>query len=197
MEIGEKIKNIAESKNLTAKDLSEKLGRTRQAVYDIYSGKVSVNVDLLKKICTALDIEMYNLFVEGSSYSKPTHEDLRKLVKEVLTLIIEKNYVNKIFIRQLITNIYFQVNQGQGLVKLELLNDKKRDEYPFKEEYREIGDKLTDKEVREIANSILLWFQSDTNQAMNYNDYEQIIENTIDRFIGEDKKMQEYYRLLS
>lgn len=197
MEIGEKIKKIAESKHLSAKDLSEMLGKTRQAVYDIYSGKVSVNVDLLKKICTALDIEMYNLFIEGGHYSKPTHEDLRKLIKEVLGLIIEKNYINKKYIVQLITNIYFQVNQGKALVMLELLKEKKVDEYPFKEEYRDIAVKLTDKEVKEIANNILTWFQTDTSQAMNYNDYEQIIENTIDRFIGEDKRIQELYRKLS
>jgi len=191
MEIGEKIKKIAEGKNLTAKDLADKIDRTRQAVYDIYSGKVSVNVELLKKICIALDIEMYNLFVEGAKYSVPSHEDLRKLIKEVIDLILEKNYINKKFILELIANIYSHVKNGEGLVQLELDKGKKVEEYPFNEEYSEIAEKLSDKKINDIASTIILGYKSDSSQSMNYNDYEQIIENTIDRFIGEDKSRQE------
>jgi hypothetical protein len=112
-------------------------------------------------------------------------------------LIIEKNYINKNYIKQLITNIYFQVNQGKGLVKLELLKEKKEDGYPFDEVYREIAYKLTDKEVKEMLNTILLGIKSENSESVNYNDYEQIIENTIDTFIGEDKKMEHIYKMLS
>ena len=65
MNINQKIKQIARLKNLSAKGLGEKIGRSSQAIYDIYSGRVSVNVKLLEKIAEALDEPVFKFFIES------------------------------------------------------------------------------------------------------------------------------------
>jgi transcriptional regulator with XRE-family HTH domain len=67
METGNKIKLIAEEKGISAQDLADRLGRTRQSIYDIYNGRVSLNVDLLIKIAKELNEPIINFFSEANS----------------------------------------------------------------------------------------------------------------------------------
>ena len=58
--IGERIKEVAELKNITAQELADRLGRTRQSIYDIYNSRVSLNVDLLINIAHELNKQVFN-----------------------------------------------------------------------------------------------------------------------------------------
>jgi transcriptional regulator with XRE-family HTH domain len=62
MEIGQVIKIIARNKGFTASKLGEKIDRTPQAIYEIYKGRVSVNIEMLKKIATALETPVNEFF---------------------------------------------------------------------------------------------------------------------------------------
>jgi len=64
MEIGQRIKKIAEEKRISAKEVGKMIGHTRQSIYDIYAGKVSINVKNLEKIAIALDEPIINFFTE-------------------------------------------------------------------------------------------------------------------------------------
>ncbi len=65
MNVGKRIQEIAKSKGITAKKLGKIVGRTPQAIYDIYSERVSINVKLLEKVAKALDEPMFNFFIES------------------------------------------------------------------------------------------------------------------------------------
>jgi len=63
MKIGERIQQIAKSKDISAQKLGEAIGRTRQAIYDIYNGRVSVNVDQLLEIAKVLKEPVGNFLI--------------------------------------------------------------------------------------------------------------------------------------
>lgn len=65
MKIGEKIKQIATTKSISAQKLGELVDRSRQGIYDIYNDRVSVSVDLLYKISEALNEPISNFLIEN------------------------------------------------------------------------------------------------------------------------------------
>ena len=199
MDIGQRIKEIAESKNISAKELADHIGRTRQAVYDIYRGKVSVNVELLSKICEKLNIEMPELFIPESD-KLPNAEDLKKLIRMVFAYILERNYISIDHIVKLMTNIYLNINNGKGLARLELTENMNNDVYPFKEDYKTSKEKLSDKELKDFANSIFLRFNKVANQKEENQSCDAILEKTIDKYLDKEegyRKMQEIMNLLA
>lgn len=78
MEIGSKIKEIRQTKNISAKELANKIGITPVFLCYIESGNKKPSLDTLEKICKALDISMADLFINETV--KPY--DLYQLVKE-------------------------------------------------------------------------------------------------------------------
>lgn len=184
MIIGLKIKEIAEEKNISPKELADGIGRTRQAVYDIYSGKVSVNVDLLEKICKVLGIEMHSIFLSESIFPH-SKDELKKVISGVTNQIIEGNYIDLTTIKTLIINILQNAYDGKGLVNLELLKHPKTGKFVLKAEYRPLKTKLTDGELKDFAKPAFSKFFTEIKSQVDAISYEKIIEKYIDSFSKE------------
>ena len=187
MEIGKKIKEIAESKNISVKDLGEKIGRTRQAVYDIYTGKVSVNVELLTKICTALGIEPYSLFKEENNLPQ-NKEELKRIIGEVTAQIINNHYIFAIHIRELMLNIHMKAKEGMGLVNLEFNSKLKPIEYPFVEHYKPLKAPINKQDLQQYSESIYGNFFKNLLILVHTQDFSKIISDIIDRDYSKDNK---------
>lgn len=61
MNIGLKIKELAGEKNLTLADLAKRLGKTKQAVYEMVE-KEDVNTSILKKLCSEFNVPISYFF---------------------------------------------------------------------------------------------------------------------------------------
>ena len=61
MNIGENIKNIRKEKGLTQAELGEKLSVSQQMIGQYENGKNSPQMDTLKKIATALEVNIVDL----------------------------------------------------------------------------------------------------------------------------------------
>ncbi len=66
-EIGRKIKSYRQKAGLTQEKLAEILGVTVQQVQNYESGRTTLNVDNLQKICSALNASPVDIFVDSSS----------------------------------------------------------------------------------------------------------------------------------
>jgi XRE family transcriptional regulator, regulator of sulfur utilization len=184
MEIGLKIKEIAEKKNLSVIELAERIGRSRQAVYDIYTGKVSVNVDLLEKICLVLDIKMYMLFADESSLPQ-SKEELKKYIGKITDSILGENYIFITHIRQLIWNVHSNAKEGMGLVNLEINNKAGAAEYPFVEYYKPLKNPVRRQDLDRYQENILggrNFFKRLLLDASRH-DYNKIISDYVDENI--------------
>jgi transcriptional regulator with XRE-family HTH domain len=104
MDVGTRIKEIAKSKNISPRDLGNKIGKTRQAVYDIYNGRVSVNVDVLVEIADALNEPVISFFT-----GEP--DDYYKLVPMAIPVSA---------ILELMSEIHEHAKAGKGMVNLHL-----------------------------------------------------------------------------
>lgn len=173
MNIGQRIKALADSKNVSAKELAEKIGRTRQAVYDIYSGKVSINVDQLEKIALALDIEIVQLFI-GDQQIRQSRDDIIKMMKTIFGRMIEHGYYNFFHIRQLMYNIYVHATLGEGLVNLNLKKVSGEYDYPFTETYKPLKEKLSEEELKKFS-IVNEKSAVELTQILTYTNYEQLI----------------------
>jgi len=152
MDIGKRIKEIAERKKISAIELAGKLGKSRQAVYDIYSGKVSVNIDLLEKMAINLDEPIVNFLVDPT---KPLvdRQALKEMMIEILREVLAKHYIHYSELQALIKEIHDNARQGLGLVHLRV---KPTDEGPmFNSEYRKLEKKINDKELSSFADKLL------------------------------------------
>lgn len=81
MHVGEKIRTIRTSKNLSADKLAKKAGLGQSTISEIELGKKSPTVVTLSKICSALNITLVELF---SSDSRFELEDITPELKELL-----------------------------------------------------------------------------------------------------------------
>jgi len=68
MYIGLKIKELASKENLTLSDLAKRLGKTKQAVYEMVE-KEDVNTAILKKLCSEFDVPINYFFEDNSGMS--------------------------------------------------------------------------------------------------------------------------------
>jgi len=57
MTIGEKVRYIAKIKSIRILDIADKVGYTRQGLYNLMNNKRTINVELLEKISEALEVE--------------------------------------------------------------------------------------------------------------------------------------------
>lgn len=56
--IGTKLRELRESKGLSLRQLAELTGFAHQNIYKIEQGRYSVGIDVLSKICDALDAKV-------------------------------------------------------------------------------------------------------------------------------------------
>ena len=81
MEIGKRIKEIATSKKVSANELAGLLNKTRQNIYDIYLGRVSVNTDLLEKIANVLYEPITSFFPDSKVPGYHYYTDINQIIK--------------------------------------------------------------------------------------------------------------------
>lgn len=137
MKIGEKIKKTAQSKNISAQELAKRVSRTRQAIYDIYSDRVSINVKLLKKIAVALNEPIINFFIEGpDSYY------------DMIPKAIPIEEINK-----LMAHIHESAKEGHGLVNLHLIKSSDG-MYIMEYEFSELKNPLSEEEINKYGNKL-------------------------------------------
>jgi transcriptional regulator with XRE-family HTH domain len=187
MEIGQKIKEIAESKNISAKDLGDRIGRTRQAVYDIYAGKVSVNVELLNKICAVLGVEVYTLFTDENDLPQ-TKDELKRIIGNVTSQIINNNYIFAIHIRELMVNVHMKAKEGMGLINLEFNSKLNAIDYPFVEYYQPLKMAISKKDLQKYSDNIYGNFFKNLLILMHTQDFSKVISDIIDREFGKESK---------
>lgn len=78
-----RIKDLLKEKNITGKDLAEKVGVHPVNFSKIINGNSFPKPDLLKKIAEELDVDIRDLFI-------PTKKD----AKEAVFVLREGNYIN-------------------------------------------------------------------------------------------------------
>ena len=137
MNIGERIKELAELKGITPQDLASRLGRTRQSIYDIYNGRVSLNVDLLTRIAQEVEEPIYKFFiVDQNSY---------------YDMIPDAIPIEEIF--KHMKHIHENAKRGSGLVHLRLFktNDGL---YIFESVFRDLKEELKREEKQRFGKQI-------------------------------------------
>ena len=135
--IGERIKELAESKSITAQELSDRLGRTRQSIYDIYNGRVSLNVDLLIKIAKELKEPVFNFFIDDPN--------------AYYDMIPNAIPIEEIF--KQMKHIHENAKRGSGLIHLRLFKTEEG-MYILDSEYRDLKHELPDNEKEKFSKQI-------------------------------------------
>ena len=103
MSIGQKIKDLASQKNITLAELAKRLGKTKQAVYEMVE-KEDVNTSIIRQCINIFNISSSYFFDEdGCSQEKLTQESSNEIEyykKEVARLqgIISKKKTTKIVV---------------------------------------------------------------------------------------------------
>jgi transcriptional regulator with XRE-family HTH domain len=91
MVIGEKLKQIRESKNLSQGDIETKTGLLRSYTSRVENGHTVPSVETLEKYAGALDVPLYRLFYDGEKPPKqitpPAAEHKKAQIKEMVPLV--------------------------------------------------------------------------------------------------------------
>ena len=90
MDIGLKIKELAEKKKLTLADIAKSIGKTRQAVYEMVE-KEDVNTQILKQLSATYNVPIGYFFGFGEENHDDYKEKLTQLEKENSMLRDELN----------------------------------------------------------------------------------------------------------
>ena len=94
MNIGLKIKELADKKNLTLADLAKAMGKTKQAVYEMVE-KEDVNTSILKQLSAIYEVPISFFFGEGDEEIGAVKERLAKLEQENEQLKLELKRVRQ------------------------------------------------------------------------------------------------------
>lgn len=62
MSIAERIRTLRNSRNLSQRELGERIGRTQQEIYRWEKGKVRVHADDVRKMAVALDVPIHEFY---------------------------------------------------------------------------------------------------------------------------------------
>jgi transcriptional regulator with XRE-family HTH domain len=137
MSIGSRIKEIAKSKNVSPQQLGNIIGKTRQAVYDIYNDRVSVSIDTIIIIVKEFKVPIIDLIFDNPD----AYYDLMPKsvpIEEVLKLI---------------TNIHEMTKTGSGLVNLRIIKSREAI-FIFESSFRELKSKITQEEINKFGNYV-------------------------------------------
>jgi transcriptional regulator with XRE-family HTH domain len=90
MQIGKKLKQLRESKNLSQGDIEKKTGLFRCYTSRVENGYTVPSVETLEKYAGALDVPLYRLFYDGEKPPKqitpPAAEQKKAQIKEMVPL---------------------------------------------------------------------------------------------------------------
>jgi transcriptional regulator with XRE-family HTH domain len=137
MSIGSRIKAIAKSKNVSPQQLGSIIGKTRQAVYDIYNDRVSLNVDTLIKIARELKEPVITFLIEDP-------DAYYDLVPKAIP--IEE-------ILKLVSSIHEMTKKGMGLVNLRITKSKEG-MFILESVFEELKSKFTEEEINKFGNYV-------------------------------------------
>ena len=137
MNIGSRIKEIAKSKNISPQQLGNIIGKTRQAVYDIYNDRVSVSIDTIIIIAKEFKVPIIDLIFNNQD----AYYDLMPQ-----TVPIEE-------VLKLITNIHEMTKTGSGLVNLRIIKSREG-MFIFESFFRVLKSKITEKEINKFGNYV-------------------------------------------
>ena len=71
MVIGDKLKELRESKNLSQGDIEKRTGLLRCYISRVENGHTVPSVDTLEKMARALEVPMYRLFTDEAKIERP------------------------------------------------------------------------------------------------------------------------------
>lgn len=91
--IGSLIKKVREEKNMTQKDLADKIGVTYQNISQYERGKRAPKFSTLQKIADALDTPVWRFFNESKTYY--AEEILPEYIKQMKRHLTEERYMKK------------------------------------------------------------------------------------------------------
>lgn len=80
--IGLKIKELASKEKIDVSQLAEKLGKSKQAIYDLYA-KEDVNTSLLRELSVILNVPIITFFQDEQEYNTDIQEKLEKAKEEI------------------------------------------------------------------------------------------------------------------
>jgi transcriptional regulator with XRE-family HTH domain len=137
MTVNEKIKHIASLKGISAQELGTLIGRTRQGVYDIYNGRVSVSVGLMAKIAIALKEPIVNFFIDDP-------DSYYNMIPQVIPIQEILKHMR---------HVHEHAKRGEGMVNLRIFRSKDG-MYILESEFHELKDKLTGDEIEKFDRQI-------------------------------------------
>jgi transcriptional regulator with XRE-family HTH domain len=137
MNIGEKIKEMAEDKKVSAQELAKRVKRTRQTIYDIYNNRVSVSVEMLESIAKALEVPIANFFIEDPD---TYYDNIPQVIpiREVLKLM---------------DMVHEQTREGMGMINLRIFLSR-NGMYLFESVYRNLREKITEEEIEKFGKEL-------------------------------------------
>ena len=135
--LGIRIKEVAKSKKVSAQQLADMIGKTRQAVYDILNDRVAVSTETIMKIARELKVPLSDLlFDDPDSYY------------DLMPKAIPMDEILK-----LVTKIHEEAKQGNALVNLRIT--KSRDGmYILESFFRELKYNLTEEDKSKFGNNV-------------------------------------------
>lgn len=177
MEIGKKIQQTAKEKKISAIELANKIGKSRQAVYDIYNGKVSVNIELLARIALVLGVPMVYFFKDPD---KPLvdRQALREIIVEILYEVLTRYYVHYTDIQRLSKEIHEYAIHGKGLVHLRVKREDAGVEIVT--DYRELKTVLNEQEVSGYGQALFDDFFNNMGPLGDRLEIKKLINNFFD-----------------
>ncbi len=150
MSVGRRIQEIAKSKNISPQELAKMIGKTRQAVYDIYNSRVSVNTDVLQKIATALGEPVISFYMGDP-------DDYYKQVP--MAIPIDR-------ILNLMSEIHESAKKGKGLVNLQL-SKSKEGIFILESFFTDLKDKLGVAEINKYGNNLYESYMVSSPEKLN------------------------------
>lgn len=149
MSLGSRIKEIAKSKKVSPQQLGNIIGKTRQAVYDIYNDRVSVSIDTVIRIAKELKVPIITLLFENP-------DAYYDLIPKAIP--IEE-------ILKLVTNIHEETKKGFGLVNLRIAKSSEG-MFILESFFSELKNNTTEDEINKFGNYVYESYQATSPELL-------------------------------
>jgi len=149
MSLGSRIKEIAKSKKVSPQQLGNIIGKTRQAVYDIYNDRVSVSIDTVIRIAKELKVPIITLLFENP-------DAYYDLIPKAIP--IEE-------ILKLVTNIHEETKKGFGLVNLRITKSSEG-MFILESFFSELKNNTTEDEINKFGNYVYESYQATSPELL-------------------------------